>query len=208
MLLFLMTSAQIIYCAPYLCFQISCNIMSSLIHIPCPHYRNYWAKIFRHYDVSISSSLNHFTYFFKRLGLPLVIKLVTPTFLGCWPLIILTVVICFQQNDHPIFLNEMAHIKIAIFPFQVALWDIWVSLSQVVHSQVPPFENLVAQLYTHLPSFFYKPPTQTRVCHTFNKCSFTCHANMSLILCRSNHKHLVINPSYHTYILFVFSLFT
>jgi hypothetical protein len=65
----------------------------------------------------------------------------------------------------------------------------------------------VAQLYAHLPSFFYKLPTQIRVCHTFNRCSFTCHANMSLILCKSNHKHLVINPSYHTYILFVYSSF-
>jgi hypothetical protein len=81
-------------------------------------------KIFQHYDVSFSSSLNHFTYFFKGLGLPLVIQLVTLTFLGCWVLIILTIVICFQQNDHSILLNEMAHIKTATFPFQVALWDI------------------------------------------------------------------------------------
>jgi hypothetical protein len=102
----------------------------------------------------------------------------------------------------------MAHIKTATFPFQVALWDIWVWLPQVVHSQVPPFENLVAQLYIHLPSFFHKPPTRTGVCHTFNRCFFTCHVNMSSILCRSNHKHLVINPSYHTYILFIFSSFT
>jgi hypothetical protein len=81
-------------------------------------------KIFQHYNASFSSSLNHFTYFFKGLGLPLMIQLVAPTFLGCWALSIPTVVICFQRNDHPIFLNAMAYVKIVTFPFQVALWDI------------------------------------------------------------------------------------
>jgi hypothetical protein len=81
-------------------------------------------KIFRHYNASFNSSLNHFTYFFKGFSLPLVIQLVTPTFLGCWALIIPTIVVCFQRNDRPILFNVMAHVKTTIFPFQVALWDI------------------------------------------------------------------------------------
>jgi hypothetical protein len=80
-------------------------------------------KIFQHYNPSFNSSLNHFTYF-KGLGLPLAIQLVTLTFLGCWALIIPIVVIWFQQNDHPILFNAMAHVKTTTFPFQVALWDI------------------------------------------------------------------------------------
>ncbi len=47
-----------------------------------------------------------------------IVQTATPTFLGCQALIILAFVICFQQDDHPIFLNVVAHIEIGIFPFK------------------------------------------------------------------------------------------
>jgi hypothetical protein len=50
-------------------------------------------------------------------------QLVAPSFLGCWALIILALVICFQQDDHHILLDAMAHLEIDIFPFHVILQD-------------------------------------------------------------------------------------
>jgi len=35
----------------------------------------------------------------------------------------LTLVIYFQQDDHPILLDAMAHLEIDIFPFHVTLQD-------------------------------------------------------------------------------------
>ncbi len=41
----------------------------------------------------------------------------TPTFLGCWTLIVLAFVTHFQQDDHLILLDVVAHVKIGISPF-------------------------------------------------------------------------------------------
>ncbi len=56
-------------------------------------------------------------------------------------------------------------------------------------------------IFIHM--FFYEPFTQIRICHNFNRC----HMNMSLILCKSNHEHLVISMSCHIYISFSFCTF-
>jgi len=47
-----------------------------------------------------------------------------------------------------------------------------------------------------LKGFFNRLPTWG-ICQNCNICSFRCHTNMFLIFCRSNHKCLIINPSYH-----------
>jgi hypothetical protein len=42
-------------------------------------------EIFQHYSGSFDSSLSHFILFFRgALGVPLVVRLVVPTFLRCW----------------------------------------------------------------------------------------------------------------------------
>jgi hypothetical protein len=51
------------------------------------------------------------------LGLPLVVRHVTPVSLGCWVLIILTLFFCFQQDDHLILFDVMAHVKTSTCPF-------------------------------------------------------------------------------------------
>jgi hypothetical protein len=43
--------------------------------------------------------------------------------------------------------------------------------------------------------FFGGPTPQAGIYFAFNKCSFGCHANTSLLLCRSNNKGLVISLS-------------
>jgi hypothetical protein len=44
---------------------------------------------------------------------------------------------------------------------------------------------------------------QIGVYHNFNKCSFKCHTNTFLILCKYSCMRLLINSSYHACILFV-----
>jgi hypothetical protein len=51
--------------------------------------------------------------------------------------------------------------------------------------------------------FFDGSPTQVQVCHIFNRCSLRHYMNMSPILCRSNHRCLVISLPCHICILFV-----
>jgi hypothetical protein len=53
----------------------------------------------------------------RGLGLSLVVRCFAPAFLGCWALIIFTLVFHFQQDDHFILLGAMAHVKISIYPF-------------------------------------------------------------------------------------------
>jgi hypothetical protein len=71
----------------------------------------------------------------------------------------------------------------------------------------PPFLESYGTIVSSFIGFFDKSFTRIKVCHTFNKCSLAHHMNTSPILCTSNHKHLVISPSYHTYISFVFNPF-
>jgi uncharacterized membrane protein len=53
----------------------------------------------------------------RGLGLPLMVRLVVPTILGCWTLIAFTRVTCCQRNDHHILFNLVAHVETNIFPF-------------------------------------------------------------------------------------------
>jgi hypothetical protein len=61
--------------------------------------------------------------FSNGFGLLSIVWIASSTFLGCWALITLTLVIHFQQNDHLILLDTVAHVEIGIFPFQMALRD-------------------------------------------------------------------------------------
>jgi hypothetical protein len=46
----------------------------------------------------------------RGLGLLLVVRHAALTFLGCWALITLALVSCFQQDDYPILLGVVAHV--------------------------------------------------------------------------------------------------
>jgi hypothetical protein len=50
-----------------------------------------------------------------------VVQRAAPTFLICWDLIALALIFCFQQDDHSTLFDAVAHVKIGIYPFQVAL---------------------------------------------------------------------------------------
>jgi len=53
--------------------------------------------------------------FLGGIGLPLMVKLVALAFLGCWDLLTLALVIHFQQDDHFIVFDAMAHVEIGTF---------------------------------------------------------------------------------------------
>jgi hypothetical protein len=61
-------------------------------------------------------------------------------FLGCWALIVPTLISYFQQDDHLIFLDVVARVEIDTYPFQVALWD---TRDMVVRSHVLFFKSLI-----------------------------------------------------------------
>jgi hypothetical protein len=63
----------------------------------------------RHQAILITSS--------RGLGLPLMVQRVAPAFLGCWVLIVLALVFCFQQDDHFTLFDVVAHVKIDTYPF-------------------------------------------------------------------------------------------
>jgi hypothetical protein len=52
-----------------------------------------------------------------RFDLLFVVQIIALAFLGCWALITPALVICFQQDDHHILLDAMAHVEIGISPF-------------------------------------------------------------------------------------------
>jgi hypothetical protein len=53
--------------------------------------------------------------FKKGIDIPLVVELVALAFLGCWVLLTLALVIHFQQDDHLVVFDAMAHVDINIF---------------------------------------------------------------------------------------------
>jgi hypothetical protein len=76
---------------------------------------------------SFGGSINHlachqatFPISSNKFGLLSMVWIVTPTFLGCWALFILPLVIHFQQDDHLILLDVVAHVEIDISLFQMA----------------------------------------------------------------------------------------
>jgi hypothetical protein len=71
----------------------------------------------------------------------------------------------------------------------------------------PTFWKLNGLILSPITSFLGRSPTQARVYLAYSKCSFKYHANMSLLMCGSKGKRLVISSSYHTCISFIFSSF-
>ncbi len=71
------------------------------------------------------------------------VQLVTPAFLGCWALMIPTLIFPFQEEDHPILLDVVAHVEIGIYPLQVTLQNTLAMLFKVVQSHVLPFKTLM-----------------------------------------------------------------
>jgi hypothetical protein len=69
----------------------------------------------------------------------------------------------------------------------------------------PTFWKPSGLILSTVIGFFGGSPTQARVYCTFNRCSFRYHVNMYLLICRSRGKCLVINSSYHTFILSIFN---
>jgi len=163
-------------------------------------------KIFWHYVPSFSSLVIHFTYFFKGLVLHSMVQFVTFAFLRFWALITHTCHLflmkwspsSFQcggtcQNQHFSLLVGIVEYPNFITPSCMFSCPPWKTCDIIVSSFTCFLDGLL---------------TWAKVCHTFNKCSFRCHENIFPILCRSNHKCLVINLSYHTYILFVLGSFS
>jgi len=56
----------------------------------------------------------------NRFGFLSMVWIVTPAFLGCWALITFPLVIHFQQDDHLILLDVVAHVETDISLFQMA----------------------------------------------------------------------------------------
>jgi len=77
------------------------------------------------------------------LSLPLVVQHVGPASLRCWTLIVPTLVSHFQQDDHLILLDGVAHVKTDSYPFQVTLWDTRAMLLEAVQSHVLHFRSLI-----------------------------------------------------------------
>jgi hypothetical protein len=63
-------------------------------------------------------------------------------FFGCWALIALALISCFQQNDHPTFFDAVAHVETNTYPFHVALRNTYVMLPMTIQSHVLPFKSL------------------------------------------------------------------
>jgi len=59
--------------------------------------------------------------FSNGIGLPLMVELVAFAFLGCWVLFTPALVVHFQQNDHLIVFDAVAHVEIDIFFSLLAL---------------------------------------------------------------------------------------
>jgi uncharacterized membrane protein len=76
---------------------------------------------------SINHLAHHHTTLLTSLGgfsLPFVVWIIAPTFLGCWALIALASITCFQQDDRHVLLNAITHVETNISPFQMALQDV------------------------------------------------------------------------------------
>ncbi len=64
-----------------------------------------------------NGSISHLTHcqaifptFSNELSFIFMVQTTTPTFLGCWALIVPTIATSFQQGDYPILLNAVAHV--------------------------------------------------------------------------------------------------
>ncbi len=72
----------------------------------------------------ISHSTHHqaiFPTFFSKFSFPFMVQIIALAFLGCWALIILTLVICLQQDDHHIILDAITHVETNNSLFDISL---------------------------------------------------------------------------------------
>jgi hypothetical protein len=72
----------------------------------------------RYFNITISHLVCHqinLLVFLGGIGLPLMVELLALAFLGCWVLLIPALVIHFQQDDHLIVFDTVAHVEIGIF---------------------------------------------------------------------------------------------
>ncbi len=69
-------------------------------------------------------------------------------------MIVATLVFCFQHDDHPTLLDVLAHVKIGIYPFPVALWNTRAMSPEVIRSHLLSFKSLVVQSYLQTQYFF------------------------------------------------------
>jgi len=88
----------------------------------------------------------------------------------------------------------------------MALQNIQTLLPQVVHYQILPFWKPNGLVLSLVIDFFGGSFTWVGVYLAFSRCSFKCHANMSLLMCGSKGRHLINNSFYHTYISFILNL--
>ncbi len=90
------------------------------------------------------------------LGLPSMVQFTALAFLGCWALIVPTLIFHFQQDDHFAFLDVMAHVKTSTYPFQIALWDTHAILLEVIRSRLA-FQKSNGAILSSNGVFFYGP---------------------------------------------------
>jgi hypothetical protein len=69
----------------------------------------------------------------------------------------------------------------------------------------PTFWEASGLVLSPIIGFFNKLPTRAGINITSSRRSFKYHANMSLFMCKSRGKHLVISSSYHTCISSIFN---
>lgn len=159
--------------------------MPNLIHVPWLCWRSYWVQ-----DISIyggSFSLSSYILFISSRGLafPSMIWFVAFAFLRCWALIFLTFITCFQWDDHLIILNVVVHVKSTLFllSWHCQIPKLYYPLWFILMS--PPLRNLwYICIFTY--KLIWKTIYMTMNFHIFNRCSFRCHENTSLIICKPN----------------------
>jgi hypothetical protein len=73
---------------------------------------------------SFNGFINHISYrqailltSLSGFGLHFIVQIVALAFFECWALIVLALIICFQQDDHPILLDVVTHVEIDISSF-------------------------------------------------------------------------------------------
>ncbi len=142
----------------------------------------------------------------SKFNLLFMVQTTILTFLGCWALIVHTLLIHFQYDDHPILLNVVAHVETDTSLFQMALQDVQAMCTLGCPLSSPTLWELNGSILSPIVGFFNGSLTQVRVYFTFNRRSFKYYVNMFPLICGSKDKHLVISFSYHTSISFTINL--
>jgi hypothetical protein len=75
-----------------------------------------------------------FLVFLGQLNFISMVWITTPTFLGCWALIVLALITHFPHEDCFILLDVVVQVETSTSPFQMALQDVQTMLPHVVRS--------------------------------------------------------------------------